>query len=254
MAAAISAGPEVFKLLLENGAQVTGQGRFRLDCSTHFGPHRGKLTRRSSECCWIAAREVAARDEKGATPLHHAARHSGPEVVRIMLERGADATARDDNLKTPLHFAMTDGYSAPTDYSADPEVVRLLLENGAEVNAADEHGNTPLISVSSDPRPEVTELLLAEGADATARNDFGTTPLHGAAGAGVTATVALLLEHGTDVNAPNDTLQTPLHRGGGPAIRITLPRHRRPIAGRRSGHQRSGPGGRYPAAPGGKGK
>ena len=79
---------------------------------------------------------------------------------------------------------MTDGYSTPTDYSADPEVVRLLLDKGAVVNAEDEHGNTPLISVSGDPRPDVAELLLAHGADATARNDFRNTPLHGAAGPG----------------------------------------------------------------------
>ena len=45
---------------------------------------------------------MAAKEEKGTTPLHEATTHSGPEVTRLLFERGADAPARDDRMGTPL--------------------------------------------------------------------------------------------------------------------------------------------------------
>ena len=121
-----SAGPQVFKLLLENGADLTAKGAFGRT-ALHLAVRNGDIDPQVIRLLLDSGADVAARSDEGATPLHHAARHSGPEVVRILLERGADVAARGDLLKTPLHTAMTDGYSGPADYSADPEVVRLLL-------------------------------------------------------------------------------------------------------------------------------
>ena len=83
---------------------------------------------------------MAARDEDGATPLHEAATHSGLEVIRLLLERGADASAQDDRSRTPLHNAMTDEYG---EYIADLEKVQLLLAFGADPTAANDGGRTP---------------------------------------------------------------------------------------------------------------
>ncbi|KAK7867490.1 hypothetical protein R5R35_004498 [Gryllus longicercus] len=69
------------------------------------------------------------------TPLHLAAHGGHAECVRLLLGCGAN-TATDDVLKrTPLHWAACGGYV---------EAVQVLLEAGADVNARDYNNYTPL--------------------------------------------------------------------------------------------------------------
>ena len=50
---------------------------------------------------------VAARDESGATALHYAAFAGESDIVRLLLERGADVNARDAKFNaTPAGWAI----------------------------------------------------------------------------------------------------------------------------------------------------
>ena len=60
------------------------------------------------------------------TPLHLAAQGGKEQVVRLLLEKGADIEARDRTQQTPLHYAA---------YSGSEKLVRLLLEKGADIEA-----------------------------------------------------------------------------------------------------------------------
>ena len=94
---------------------------------------------------------VNARGAKGMTPLHFASEHPGPvgpNLARLLLERGADVNARDNDRSTPLHAAARYGRV---------DVVRVLLEHGANVGAEDKYGRTALQVASSN---EVVKLLL----------------------------------------------------------------------------------------------
>ena len=44
-------------------------------------------------------------DEKKLTPLHYAARYSNIEVMKILVENGADINRLGDDDMTPLHYA-----------------------------------------------------------------------------------------------------------------------------------------------------
>ena len=57
------------------------------------------------------------------------------EIVRLLMEQGADVTAKDQSLSTPLHLASSLGI---------PEIVRLLIERGADITAKDGSHRTPL--------------------------------------------------------------------------------------------------------------
>ena len=69
------------------------------------------------------------------TPLHHAARAGDAAMVRLLLENGADVSARCGLGETPLHHAA---------YWGHPEVAQELLAAGADPNAVDGAGYTPL--------------------------------------------------------------------------------------------------------------
>ena len=67
--------------------------------------------------------------------MHNAAQEGHVEIVKILLERGANPNAEDDAGRTPLHDAAFKGHV---------EIVKLLLERGADPWIADKGGHIPL--------------------------------------------------------------------------------------------------------------
>jgi ankyrin repeat protein len=79
---------------------------------------------------------VNAADNGGATALMSAAASSGPQMVSLLIARGADVHARDQNLATALHFACGNGVYGR-------EMIPLLCAAGADVMAQCKDGYTP---------------------------------------------------------------------------------------------------------------
>ena len=77
---------------------------------------------------------AAAENAQRVAPVHAAAAVCDHETMRVLLERGADANARQQVDYTPLHGAASRG---------DVEMARLLLANGADRNAKGSDGLTP---------------------------------------------------------------------------------------------------------------
>ena len=74
-----------------------------------------------------------ARDDGGATLLHHCATHGHAELVRAALAHGGDANAVDASLRTGLHLAARGGHGA---------LVKLLLDAGADAAMVDGQGES----------------------------------------------------------------------------------------------------------------
>jgi ankyrin repeat protein len=91
----------------------------------------------------------------GKTPLHGQA---DLELVRLLLDSGADPKIADFTGQTPLHGAD------------DPALVKLLLAHGADPNAGDLEDRTPL-HLAQDH--DVKVLLLKAGADYMRRSKKG---------------------------------------------------------------------------------
>ena len=137
------------------------------------------------------------RGQAGTTPLHGAAWSGNLEVVRILIEYDStsiNATSREEDRWTPLHFASGSRYSKTG--SVQVSVVRLLLERGADINARDATGWTPLHQASYSGAVEVVRLLLENGADVEAKVYDGRTVLQIADDRGHDEIVKLLREYG----------------------------------------------------------
>ena len=134
-----------------------------------------------------AGADVNAKDENGWTPLNSAAVKGRNQIVKLLIEKGADL-----NAGTPLIYAATDGHM---------EVIELLIANGADVNAKanDQLGGTALHMTANLGHKKVVELLVAAGADVNAKMLHGMTPLHFAANNKGIA--KFLIDKGADVNA-----------------------------------------------------
>ncbi|VEL09976.1 unnamed protein product [Protopolystoma xenopodis] len=106
------------------------------------------------------------------------------EMVKFLLEAGADHEHRTDEMHTALMEAAMEGHV---------EVARLLLSYGANVNIPQDSFESPLTLAACGGHTELASLLIGYEADIEEVNDEGYTPLMEAAREGHEETVALLL-------------------------------------------------------------
>ena len=264
----LDADPEIIRLLLDHGADAAAKDADGTPILTYPLLNGG-----SSEVIrWLLESGADANARNGGTPVLHeavwfAAHATHPEtvklgselgrdlpaesveIIRSLLEHGADASAKDGFGQTVLfvYFGTiieTESYNpdyrvvelllahgaeagvALEDYpaatvmdfalwaGAEAGIVALLLEHGADAAARGDEGDTLLHTAALfTADPQVFQLLLDNGADATARGSFGRTALHLAARVGDLDPQAIraLLDGGADVAAKDEGGATPLH-------------------------------------------
>src|SRR6266542_2860082 len=148
--------------------------------------------------------------EYSQTLLMRAARadHRSDPAVRIrllklLLARGANIQAKDNDGKTVLLYAVQQYMSEAGGFLSHPEIVRMLLDEGADINARDKGGNTALMETVQvwHGSAEIPKLLVDKGADVNLANEEGQTALLLAAKEGRNDLVQLLLDKGAKLDA-----------------------------------------------------
>ena len=89
-------------------------------------------------------------DDWSRAALHLASINGHLEIVKLLLESGANVHIKDKGDQTALHLASRNGHL---------EIVKLLLESGANVNIKDKNGQTALHYASRYHKSEVVNLL-----------------------------------------------------------------------------------------------
>jgi ankyrin repeat protein len=157
---------------------------------------------------------VDADDEHGWRPIFHAGLWRHEEVVRFLIEVGADLAAHDGYV---MHYAG--------EVPNNKAIVSLLVQYGAldaHVRPTDDLSRQFLSAVFLGDTKRVSSLLARHPHLATAIDGRGDVPIHHAARNGDTEIVRLLIEHGADVLARNTRGHTVLYFAGGHGHLSTL--------------------------------
>ena len=148
-----------------------------------------------------AGADVNAVNARGGTALMYAATAGDPETINVLLSHGAAVNAKAENGWTAVTLAAATGQA---------DIVRQLLLAGADANLADIYGWTPLMrAVDSDRTGVVRVLLQNRSVRVNARDDQGETALHHAAARGSLEIARLLIAHGADPRAKDAAGRTP---------------------------------------------
>jgi ankyrin repeat protein len=115
--------------------------------------------------------EVNQANGYGATALDYAVGRGHEEIVSILVSSGADPSRKGYRDKTALMSASMGGHVA---------VIRLLLRSMEDrgLDERDSYGITALCYACFEGHADVLRALLLAGADRTIASNIGTTPLH----------------------------------------------------------------------------
>jgi len=129
------------------------------------------------------------------TALNEASKRGNDDIVKILIQAGADLELRDYLGETALMKAA---------WREHDSTVSLLIEAGADINAEDITGSTAIMWAADQDHVEITRLLIHSGANLHISNDLGETVLMKAASRGHLEIVSLLIEAGVDLNMADD--------------------------------------------------
>lgn len=162
----------VIQALLDRGVVVSAlrdeDGRTALHCAAGRGSDRAVLSMLVNVC----GIDLEACDNHHVTCAFDAAGHGHTDVLRWLVEAGANIGHRKNHGSTPLHFAY------------ERECAIVLLAAGADVHAQDASGRTVAHEcLKDDNRPidsvlPVLHALLAGGFSHCALGSNGRTLLH----------------------------------------------------------------------------
>jgi ankyrin repeat protein len=147
--------------------------------------------------------------------LNAAALEGHINIIKILLDNGANAAVQNDFYGNALHSASLKGHA---------EIVKLLLERGMDVNAQGGKYCSALQAASYEGHIEVVHQLLNHGADVNAPGGDCGNALQAASLNGYINIVNLLLEKGADVSARaglyGNALQAASHNGHSEIVEI----------------------------------
>lgn len=108
------------------------------------------------------------KDVVDVTPLMCASEEGHYELVKLMIDLGADVNMENLWGNTALILASAYGF---------PNIVKLLIDCGANINSTNKWNESPLILASSENQYEVAKVLIDKGADQSIISVFGENAL-----------------------------------------------------------------------------
>jgi ankyrin repeat protein/L-ascorbate metabolism protein UlaG (beta-lactamase superfamily) len=179
---------------------------------------------------------ITSEDQNGTRdlPLHSAATTGQLEVLRFLVESGAEVDAGDSDRSTALHVAAVRGHPACVEYligqgadlafqdsngawsmsfavsGGNVEVIGMLIEAGAPLDLTPANDMTLLHYAALRGLPDVFDQLVAAGADVNRVDSWERSALWFAAGNGNSAMVNTLIKAGADTDRASVYGETPL--------------------------------------------
>ena len=113
--------------------------------------------------------DLNLKDELGMTALHYAVNRGMSDIVKLLLDAGANINVTNKSNETPLHLTC---YKKRL-----TGIAKMLLDAGADTEVRSKMcGSTVLHFAAAGGLTNIVKLLLDAGADKDAENNYEDTP------------------------------------------------------------------------------
>ncbi len=140
--------------------------------------------------------------QNGYTLLHTACSRSNWEMIKLLVDAGADITATNGEGKIPAYFLKK--------WDSCEELFDFLNKHDDIEAVSDDKGNLLMTAVECDAESDVISYFVKRGADINHRYRYGETMLTYSVLRGEYHRIKRLVENGIDINATNPDGDTAL--------------------------------------------
>ena len=144
---------------------------------------------------------VDSRNAAGRTPLMNAALNGNVQVVKSIMNRGADPSLMDNRGWNTLHLAAQSG---------DTDIISLIHSHLPNIESKTGEGYTPLMVAALCGKLHAVKWFLEKGATVACEGNRGWNTLHYAAQGGDTDIISLIHTHLPNIESKTGEGLTPL--------------------------------------------
>ena len=162
---------DIINYLLENNADVNLKEEL-----TGFTPLMASLHDITiTELLIEKGADIEAKDDDGINALVYASTYNNEEMVKFLLEKGADANTVCEIENEHIDISPTPLMNAA--YRGNTNIINMLLENGADINYTTDFGMTALMMAASFNQFGAAKVLLENNTDTSITDEYGRTAL-----------------------------------------------------------------------------
>ncbi|MDH5386304.1 MAG: ankyrin repeat domain-containing protein [Candidatus Aminicenantes bacterium] len=144
--------------------------------------------------------KLDATDKNNYTSLHWACMRAHWDVVKYLIERGADLNVVGGDGGTQINWAV---------HHDNVPIIKLMVEKGAKLNIRNQWGMTELHTAIWRGNINVVEYLLDNGSDPNIKTNEGWTAMHYAYRSGHDNVIAMLKKRGLSMTEKDNMGRTP---------------------------------------------
>ena len=137
--------------------------------------------------------DINFRDENGNTALFYGAVQGDEDILKILIEYGADINIKNNYGMDPLFYCLF--YSSSNN---KVKTMKKLIEYGADVNSKYDNGNNLLVNSACKGKIKIVKLLISKGASINVKDKNGRTALMEAIKHGYLKIIDILLKAGAE--------------------------------------------------------
>jgi ankyrin repeat protein len=141
--------------------------------------------------------DVNIQNKDGFTAISAAVKANNHQAIQAFIEAGANLNVQDKNGATPIHLAIE---------ANNHQVIQAFIEAGANLNIQDENGATPIhLAIIQSKNPNVvTKMLIDTKANLNLQDKNGYTPLHYATAIENSEIIKNLIKNGANQSLLNN--------------------------------------------------
>ncbi|MFT4313550.1 MAG: ankyrin repeat domain-containing protein [Wolbachia pipientis] len=225
---------DIVNLFLDKTAErnqddVADKNKFSTSWTTmHYAVYNGNMDLLNDIFQFLSDKEtiINTKDNSDWTPLHYAVYYNALDVVKFLVGKGADISARDKDGKIPLDLATQENgtgiaeFLKQTQLDLDKQLLtavqdrnlskaEVLVSRGANINTKNDDGYTSLHFAVLKNFQSGIDYLIKKGANIDAKDNIGRTPLHWAARDGYLGIVQAITEGGANLDVKDKDNKTP---------------------------------------------